>query len=311
MPTTFDSTFDKEPGKSYTISRFTYPEHLVAGEEFNGNKVLFFINVSSNGQYSGQQAGSAGPAEFAMYDLVQSDVNSKSGNAALKQFEKLTPGLNLTSATTKRLSAAIALYMPNSIMQGTSVGWGEEDYTTDDASKYLASFGKAAEGDAGGAARAFGTGLAAQMLRGSNRVQQAARITPGNSSAELLFKNVDFRTFEFSYMFAPKSSAEARNVMNIIRMFKHHMLPEFKDSAKFLYIFPSEFTVRYYKGSDENKFIERQLTSVLTSVRINYTPNDQFSAFEDGMPQQIQMTLSFKELGLPTKESAPYNAQGT
>ena len=93
-------------------------------------------------------------------------------------------------------------------------------------------------------------------------------------------------------------------------MFKHHMLPEFKDEAKFLYIYPSEFNIKYYKGSDENKYIEKQMTAVLTRVNVDYTPNGQFNTFANGMPTQINLTLSFRELSVPTKETSPYDAHG-
>jgi hypothetical protein len=35
---------------------------------------------------------------------------------------------------------------------------------------------------------------------------------------------------------------------------------------------------------------------------VNYSPNGQFTAFENGMPTQINVTLTFKELATLTKE---------
>ena len=59
--------------------------------------------------------------------------------------------------------------------------------------------------------------------------------------------------------------------------------------------------MKYYKGDKENQFIEKQMTAVLTNMTVNYTPNGQFNTFGgemDGMPSHINITLSFKELGL-------------
>jgi hypothetical protein len=146
--------------------------------------------------------------------------------------------------------------------------------------------------------------------------QRATRTTDGNSKAEQLFRSVDFREFEFLYTFTPKNRQEAANVLKIIRTFRHHMLPEFRDENNFMYIYPSEFNVKYYHGSAENIYIEKQLTAVLQSCDVDYTPNGQFVSFgpgdgaPGGMPQQITMSLRFKELSVATKESSPSDAQG-
>jgi hypothetical protein len=116
-------------------------------------------------------------------------------------------------------------------------------------------------------------------------------------------KGIDFRTFSFQYQFYPRSAEEARNVQNIIYLFKLHMLPEFKDSGNFLYIYPSEFDIAYYHNHEENLNVHRHTSCVLTEMNVQYTPNGQYSTFEDGTPTQINVDLTFKELGLVTKES--------
>jgi hypothetical protein len=37
-------------------------------------------------------------------------------------------------------------------------------------------------------------------------------------------------------------------------------------------------------------------------MNVNYTPNGQFNSFDNGMPTQINITLSFRELSLLTKD---------
>jgi hypothetical protein len=49
--------------------------------------------------------------------------------------------------------------------------------------------------------------------------------------------------------------------------------------------------------------VKRQTTSVLTDMIVNYSPNGQFTAFANGMPTQINITLTFKELAVLTKET--------
>lgn len=152
-------------------------------------------------------------------------------------------------------------------------------------------------------ASAFGR----KVLDGQNYLQKASRITSGNSKMEQLFKGVDFRTFSYDYDFAPRSEEEAKAVLDIIRMFRYHMLPEYADKNNYLYIYPSEFEIKYFKGDSENTYLEKQMTAVLTNCTVNYTPNGQFNTFANGMPTQIRLQLQFKELGVATKESSPYD----
>lgn len=140
--------------------------------------------------------------------------------------------------------------------------------------------------------------------------QKSAGMGPGNSKAEFLFSGVEFGAFAFDYRFAPRSEAEAANVLNIVRTFRHHMLPEFYDDANFLYIYPSEFEIRYYIKNKENDFLERHMTAVLKSMNINYTSNNQMTTFANGMPTNINITLQFQELAMPSKETSPADKPG-
>jgi hypothetical protein len=202
----------------------------------------------------------------------------------------------------QRLQAAIALYVPNQLNVRYSASWAEEDTAEFQA---FASGAREAGRAMGGDTSRTG-GLAKEVL-GALAISKgpaALGIASGlaaNPKKEQAFKNVDFRTFSFDYQFAPRSETEAQNVLNIIRAFKYHMHPEFKDNG-FLYIYPSEFDIVYYKGATENLNIHRHTSCVLTEMNVNYTPNGVFNTFPNGMPTQITMTLTFKELMLLSKE---------
>lgn len=208
----------------------------------------------------------------------------------------------------KRLKAAIALHIPNQLSARYSVGWGEEDTFMfsaltrggEEIARALES--KGSESRVSGVAKEV---LSAAVVGGATPFGKEQGIAAGlaqNPKKEQAFKNVDFRTFTFEYQFAPKSSDEARNVMNIIRAFKYHMHPEFKSEDAFLYVYPSEFDIAYYKGTQENLHIHRHTSCVLTEMNVNYTPNGVFTTFSDGMPTQINVSLTFKELMLLSKE---------
>ena len=218
------------------------------------------------------------------------------------------------SGAKKRLATAIALHTPNNMSTTYSVNYDEED--TD-----IYAMGLAAAGGTAAAAKALvteGGSNVAGINDGANSVVAAALSQglklPGtggiskitglapNPRKEQLFKHVNFRTFTFDYQFYPRDVKEAENVLNIIYQFKYHMHPEFKDANNFLYIYPSEFDIFYYNNGQENMNVNRHTSCVLTDMVVNYSPNGQFTAFANGMPTQINVTLTFKELATLTKE---------
>ena len=208
----------------------------------------------------------------------------------------------------KRLRSAIALYIPNQLSTRYSAQWSEEDTAMFSAiAKGGQEIGRAMEGDVSAKRTGglVGEVLASAAISAAPGGQTAGILTglAANPKKEQAFRNVDFRTFTFEYQFAPKDEAEAQNVLNIVRAFKYHMHPEFKSEDAFLYVYPSEFDIAYYHGDKENLNIHRHTSCVLTEMNVNYTPNGVFTTFPNGMPTQISMTLTFKELMLLSKET--------
>jgi hypothetical protein len=213
----------------------------------------------------------------------------------------------------KRLAGFIALYMPNQLATRYSMQWQEEEMdlavtiaTNPEVAKSLEAVKDSlSKGNIKDAASAGG-GIAgkivgAELLKKSPSLSAASR-SAANPRKEQLFKGVDYRRFTFDYQFAPRDSDEARDVLQIVNMFKYHMHPEFKDSSNFIYIYPSEFDIEYCFGNGPNQRLHKISSCVLTEMNINYSPNGVFSTFPDGMPTQINIQMSFTELELLTKE---------
>jgi hypothetical protein len=329
--------------EKYKISDLQYPEDLDTSDEYGRNKVVFLINVTAAGKFAEKrstarkeflraQAKASNTAfdestyaDDTVRDFVRDETaTSKSVGAAVDFIgESSLPSSLKVLNKMKRLTSAISLYIPNDLSIGYSVAWGEEDLSSSEllaetlGGMVAAAKNKSATEGAteavGAAATGVGTKLGSTALNNVPALAKALRATPGNAKAEQLFKSVDFRTFTFNYSFAPRDKKEAETVLRIIRTFRHHMLPEFADENKFIYVYPSEFEVKYFRGDKENEYLEKHLTAVLTNCNINYTPNGQFVTFGgdlDGMPAQINMTLTFKEISLPSKETSPDNESG-
>ena len=134
-----------------------------------------------------------------------------------------------------------------------------------------------------------------------------------NPQLELIYSKPQFRQFRFSFMFYPRSQREAREVIDIIEMFKYHQAPELLNGTygRFL-VPPSEFDIQFMYNGQENVNIPKVSTCVLTGLDINYAPTGTFAAYETidsnspskggtGMPVGIGLDLSFTETEIITK----------
>ena len=223
------------------------------------------------------------------------------------------------SRAQKRLKTAIALHVPNQLSIRYGANWSDEETFGMQAAQggieIAAALAKSAgalfskdTAAAGAYANSAAKGISAiaasvALTKGPNAgaMSTMSGLAP-NPMKEQIFKGIDFRTFSVDYSFSPRNAAESRGVLNIIAAFKYHMHPEYKDANNFLFLYPSEFDIVYYHNGAENMNIHRHTSCVLTEMQVNYTPNGNFTTFAGGMPTQINITMSFKELTILTKE---------
>ena len=265
----------------------------------------------------GSIAAQSAVTAIAAGGLNATTLKGAAGGAAINTVGAGAVAAYAPSATrqTKRLKSAIALHVPNQLQVRYSSQWSEEDTAafamTQNVSGNMVTALKNAVSSTGmsdenvsDSANSMGTAGANIFLSkgmGAGAVSVATGLA-ANPKKEQAFKGVDFRTFSFDYQFFPRSEQEAQNVLNIVKQFKYHMHPEMKDDRNFLYLYPSEFDIAYYHGGVENMNIHRHTSCVLTDLNINYTPNGVFTTYRNGMPTQINVAMTFKELAVLTKE---------
>jgi hypothetical protein len=159
-----------------------------------------------------------------------------------------------------------------------------------------------------------------------------------NPQLQLLYKGIELREPQFTFIFSPNSRKEAQSVEQIIKKFVYHSLPGVigLDAGQYLeppQIFEIKFAFtggnslyssvsNYFKnlginilggdwfnspGSQSDKIftapdarIFKIGHCVLKNVSVNYTPNG-WATYEDGYPVQIQLNLHFKELEIQSK----------
>lgn len=334
------TAFERDENNSkYKVQSHMYPNDLFAPDgRYGGNYAIFYININIDSKLANRLGDEdivkdippRDRGDFIAQDLSRTKLFA--ANTTLNVGGALLGsalGLGEVSAATaaiatvggaatanfaasanraqKRLKTAIALHIPNQLQIRYGVQYSEEDTLAmamaatgvDEILKALPGSGKNSE--IGATAQAAVTNLMLSKGPGGAAMSVATGLA-ANPKKEQVFKGVDFRTFQFDYQFFPRSADEADNVNRILREFKYHMHPEFKDSNNFVYIYPSEFDIFYYQGGLENPHIHRHTSCVLTEMSINYTPNGNFTTFGNGQSTQINVTMNFRELALLTKD---------
>jgi hypothetical protein len=146
---------------------------------------------------------------------------------------------------------------------------------------------------------ALGAALGSNLVTGAP--MQAMTKTKTNPFREMLFEQVSFRDFSFSYKFLPKSEKESKAIKDIIDTFKFHMHPELS-AANLFFIYPAEFQIVYYFKNRENSYFHKIAPSALTSLTVEYGGSGGMSSFHDGTPTEVVLKMNFQELEVMTKE---------
>ena len=165
---------------------------------------------------------------------------------------------------------------------------------------------------------AVGQGAAQGLKTGANMFGVNSPINPTNlvglaglapnENAIQMFKNVDFRSFDFSFEFAARNEEESRSIETIIEWFKRGMHPNTRgySGATPLLGFPDVWTIEprfvdtgYKNGgvkSVRHKMLPKTKLCALTNLRVNTTPMAQVQTVYDGTFPLITVSVRFTEL---------------
>lgn len=118
-----------------------------------------------------------------------------------------------------------------------------------------------------------------------------------NPNTRPLFRNVNIRTFTFTFKMIPDSKREAAVVERIVKHFRKNVypevIPEGIDGFSAAYRFPKLFDISFDMGG-KKMGIPKIEKCYLRNVSVTY--NSTAATFhEDGQPNEIDMTLTFVE----------------
>ena len=270
---------------------------------------------------AGKAAAGTKESGFGSYVFPRSLRQGRDGQDFLKfdmlkyeprDFDDKSFSFKKRTDTNKRTIGTVILPIPGGIQDGVGVGYGDSRMTPLDMAKANIALTTVSEGFTAGISEA---GRAAQNVAGAfgdNKKALAAVIagmaaggqdlltrTTGaiaNPNMELLFNGPELRTFSFQFLLAPRSQEEAKTIIQILRFFKQGMAPIRTKSRLFLKS-PHTFQLSYRnsKGQD-HKYLNKFKECALANFGVNYTPNGNYSTYEDGVMTAYQMTMTYREL---------------
>lgn len=212
-------------------------------------------------------------------------------------IENLSAG-NKFSATT-RLSASIALPLPKNLPYSFNHDWSQDETGFIERTiSSIASNGISVEEamrETGNLAKNIGVRMANEM--GMRKFLQKNLGVSGNPFKEMFYNGVGFRTFSFSWEFAPKSKREADSIDKLIGQLEIASHPEFTDGEGSAWNIPDTFEIEF-KGTN----LPKLTVLALTSMNVDY---GQYGPkfMSDGSPAFVSLDLSFTEMIPLTKKN--------
>lgn len=154
-----------------------------------------------------------------------------------------------------------------------------------------------------------------------------------NPQLELLYNSPVLREFQLEYKFYPKSPEEAAILfgdpsqaineseesiwrkLGIIGILKYYSSPKIpsadntpgKSEPAFggrYFIPPAQFQLEFYKKNEKdnnyskNDYLYKTKNCVLSSLAVDFAPNEGFITHADGVPVEVRLTLGFKETSM-------------
>ena len=234
---------------------------------------------------------------------------SESERAASLSQQSVTSDTRLGRAT-EETNDSIFLYVPGGIEYKDSIQYEGKDFAgIKNLGNVSAQAGTIALGmlkKLGGSIDKAGDKIGIESIGAGGAIQAELGVV-ANPRKEQMFQGIDMRTFAFNFVFIPRNKEEATTVANIIKTFRFHAHPELSANSAF-FNFPSEFEIKYRVFDKDtgtvkdNPVVPKINRCFLESISTNYTPDDVYYAFRDGMPPKITLSLSFKEAEYITRQ---------
>lgn len=226
----------------------------------------------------------------------------------------------LFTSQLKRTERSITLYMPNSLQSSSAMDYVSENMgilgvlsqnvtkSPENVKAMRSAFGAAAArsvsqiiSNIANVPAITASGLTGLEVGNVSALLESMTKSVQNPRKEMIFKGVDYRTFEFTFQFVPTDQSECDVVAEIIKTFRSHQHPEL-DPTGMWYKYPSEFDIEYMFGNDKSKYLHKIKPCALVDVGLEYGNGQNWATLINGFPTIVTMVLRFRELVPLTRE---------
>jgi hypothetical protein len=314
-----------EPKGKRTTTNLSYPLD-VEYDQHQGHHIIFEIMEQNKAKILANKKEAAARAYRGLADAFEhgGDIGASPAPppppAVKTSGGKVANSLQLQQKSTVAMRTCIALYMPPSVKVSYAADYGEGGeigLLAESGSDMIEAFmgqtgGMNKETMLSSASKLMDsgkTGLTQFALKAMDTVAPGAKALMAISEGkvitprmELMFNGIGRRQFSFDFNFIPKSEVEAMTVERIIHKFKYHMASNYDTGAAGVrkMDIPDHFNIKYMYKDTENLHLNRISTCVLKDMEISYG-GDRYVTYPDGRPQSSQVSLTFQELEIITK----------
>ena len=302
-----DNTYGDIRGQDYvTIDQFTY--QAPRREQIFGDSLS---NITEGNQRRSPLKKFVAQVKLPMPNSIQDSNQVGWGKDVMNNLSAaITSGVMRNPVLVGGIGAGLSLLNPGLGQIGAllAAGMAQDkgiDGNTDEIAKAQAIAKKLSS--APGASTLMKTNLGSMILGAMGvNVSPESLLARGfgvipNSNLELLFNSPSLRTFEFNWRMSARNEDEALQIKRIIRFFKQGMAAKTVTNQagdRSLYLgTPNVFRLQYRTA--DRKIIEgvnRIKPCAVTGTAVNYTPDGQWSAYDEGQPVSCTMSINMSEL---------------
>jgi hypothetical protein len=309
-----------QPG--YTYNLVSYPQTPDTGVT---HQIIFFINIPQESYWNNSSTVSPGAPQPVANRLGAASnfalIDPSTGNPGTQAAQgTYATGLEqkVLQSNTVRTTSAISLYIPPTMfftqnMQYENVSLSGALGPLADVGSSLSLLESGQYGKAGVALSNLIPDITSEIsgslgIKGSGSLsgaRDAALQATGiadNPQNFLLFKQIDFRKFQFDFILVPESQNDTSQINQIIQLFRFHSAPEILiGSTGRFFIPPSQFDIQMMYKGNLNPNIPLINTCICTNVSVNYAAGGKWVTYTDGQPVMIKLSLQFTEIEILTK----------
>jgi len=303
-----------------------YPEGLLAEGKL-GNRfphaIAIFMNVNSASKLGKFMTDNPSYEAKVRLDATTLDIGQNTAGQGVAGGARTSTYLDkLGAAKFKRFTGCIMLPLPLNIsaeyaakygdvgaggvlgtalkmgVNGSTLGAGVLGAPVELLGGYLRDLAKLGASNVAGMLKSGDLG----EIKNPNAMFDKIAGTIRNPRTEQVFDHITLRKWDFTWQINISSVKEWNTVRTIAALLKENMHPEldYTPAGTFM-VMPNEFDLEFYEkggaGFAESKTLPKIATSALIGLRVNYTPNGHWIAFEGTMiPPFATIDATFAEM---------------